>query len=56
MARNVRQKRQLKIIEKKYDKLIAEVLEKYRDKTMEELWGALDELKQQMGQEINEIK
>jgi hypothetical protein len=23
---------------------------------MEELWGALDRLKEQMGQEINEIK
>jgi hypothetical protein len=56
MARNVRQKRKLKAIEKKYDKLIGDMLEEYSDKTMEELWGALDRLKEQMGQEINEIK
>lgn len=55
MATNVKLKRRLAKIEKKYDEIIGELLKKYRHKTMGELWGELDKVKEQMGKEINEI-
>lgn len=55
MARNVKFKRRLKKIEQKYDKIIGEVIERNKDKTMGELWGELDQVKEQMGKEIDEI-
>ena len=55
MASNVKFKRRLAKIEKKYDAIIGELLIKYRNKTMGELWGELDKVKEQMGKEINEI-
>lgn len=55
MAQNVKFKRRLAKIEKKYDKIIGELLVKYRNKTMGELWGELDHVKEQMGKEIDEI-
>lgn len=55
MARNVKFKRRLKKIEEKYEKIIGEVIERNKDKTMGELWGELDQVKEQMGKEIDEI-
>lgn len=55
MARNVKFKRKLAKIEEKYDKIIGEVLERNKNKTMGELWGELDQVKEQMGKEIDEI-
>lgn len=55
MARNVKQKKKLKKIEQKYDKLIAETLKAYQDRTMAELWVELDRLKEEMGKELNEV-
>lgn len=55
MARNVKFKRRLKKIEQKYEKIIGEVIERNKDKTMGELWGELDQVKEQMGKEIDEI-
>lgn len=43
-------------LERKYNKLVADVLEKYKDKTMGELWEALDNLKAQMKEELDAIK
>lgn len=39
-------------IEKKYERLIAQAIEDYKDKTMEELFKYLDELKEEMKKEL----
>lgn len=39
-------------IEKKYERLIAQAIEDYKDKTMEELFKYLDELKEDMKKEL----
>lgn len=46
MANSQKVKRQR--IEKKYDKLISETIERMKDNTMQELWVELDKLKAQM--------
>lgn len=43
-------------IEKKYSKLIGNVLKEYKDKTMGELWIVLDDLKAKMKDELDAIK
>ena len=55
MASNVKFKRKLAKIEKKYDVIIGEVLKRNQNKTMGELWGELDQVKEQMGKEIDEV-
>lgn len=55
MASNVKFKRKMAKIEKKYDVIIGEVLKRNQNKTMGELWGELDQVKEQMGKEIDEI-
>lgn len=40
-------------IEKKYEKIIGEIIEEYKDRTMGELWSKFEELKQQMKQEFD---
>lgn len=54
MAKITRQKK-LQQIERKYEKIIGKILKEYKDKTMEELWGKFDEIKKQMGKEIDEV-
>lgn len=49
------QKQQLAIIEAKYDVKIQKTLRAYNDKTMEELWIALDLLKEQMSKELEQL-
>ena len=44
--------KQLKAIEKKYSKIIAEILKEYNDKTMQELWDRLEEVKAEMKKEM----
>lgn len=39
-------------IEKKYERLISQAIEDYKDKTMEELFKYLDELKEEMKKEL----
>ena len=39
-------------IEKKYERLIAQAIEDYKDKTIEELFKYLDELKEEMKKEL----
>ena len=39
-------------IEKKYERLIAQAINDYKDKTMEELFKYLDELKEEMKKEL----
>lgn len=39
-------------IEKKYERLIAQAIDDYKDKTMEELFKYLDELKEEMKKEL----
>ena len=46
MANSQKVKRQR--IEKKYDKLISETIERMKDNTMQELWVELNKLKLQM--------
>lgn len=55
MASNVKFKRKMAKIEKKYDVIIGEVLKRNQNKTMGELWGELDQVKEQMGKEIDEV-
>lgn len=43
-------------IEKKYEKIIAQVIEEYKNKSMEEFWAKLDEIKAQMGKELDGVK
>lgn len=40
-------------IEKKYEKIIGEIIEEYKDRTIGELWSKFEELKQQMKQEFD---
>lgn len=49
------QKQRLAIIEAKYNVKIEKTLKLYHDKTMGELWTALDILKEQMAVELAEI-
>lgn len=42
----------LRRIERKYEYLIGSLLDNYKDKTMGEFWGALDNLKSQMKEEM----
>lgn len=46
----------IKAIENKYNKKIKRLLDRYKDKTMQELWEALDELKAKMKVEWDEIQ
>ena len=45
----------LTTIKNKYTRKVAKVLRYYQDKTMEELWKKLDELKENMREEMKEI-
>lgn len=45
----------LTTIRNKYTRKVAKVLRDYQDKSMEELWKKLDEVKEKMRVELNEI-
>lgn len=52
-----RQKVRMHRLEKKYSKIIEKVLKEYKDKdkTMGELWEALDKIKAEMKEEMDAI-
>lgn len=52
--KKAKQNYHLKRIEKKYDVIIGETIELYKDKTMGELWAALDIIKDKMRKELKE--
>lgn len=54
-AQERRKKAQLDKIIKRYDVLVEQTIDLYHDKTMGELWAALDVLKDQMRKELKAI-
>lgn len=52
MLKSARVKESQYSIEQRYEKLIGLKIEQYKDKTMGELWTALDVLKRQMKEDL----
>ena len=50
-----RKPKTLTTIENKYSRKVAKLLEKYKDRTMEEFWKEADKLKAKMKEELAEI-
>ena len=51
----VKKPKTLQTIENKYSRKIAKLLERYKDRTIEEFWMEADKLKAKMKEELAEI-
>lgn len=51
----VKKPKTLQTIENKYSRKVAKLLERYKDRTIEEFWKEADKLKAKMKEELAEI-
>jgi predicted HTH transcriptional regulator len=55
MAKRKTQNEKMELLERKYERKIAKTIKAYGNRTMGELWEALDKLKEEMRKEVEKI-
>lgn len=56
MAKKKSKEEKMQLLEKKYERKIAKTMRAYGNRTMGELWEALDKLKEEMRKEVEELE
>lgn len=56
MAKRKTYEDKMRLLENKYERKIAKTFKAYGNKTMGELWEALDKLKEEMRKEVEELE